>query len=37
VLRGGRVIDPSTGRDEVADVIIEGDRIVVVGRWRPPG
>ena len=22
VLRGGRVIDPSTGRDEIADVII---------------
>ncbi len=31
VLRGGRVMDPSTGRDEVADVIIEGDRITAVG------
>lgn len=37
VLRGGRVIDPSTGRDEVADVIIEGDRIAVVGPMAAAG
>jgi dihydroorotase len=30
VLRGGRVIDPATGRDGVADVAIGGDRIVAV-------
>ncbi len=28
VLRGGRVIDPSTGRDEVADIAIEDGKIV---------
>jgi len=32
VLRGGRVIDPSSGRDEVADVVIRDGRIVGVGR-----
>jgi dihydroorotase len=32
VLRGGRVIDPSSGRDEVADVIIRDGRIEGVGR-----
>ena len=32
VLRGGRVIDPSRGLDEEADVVIEAGRIVRVGR-----
>jgi dihydroorotase len=32
VLRGGRVIDPSSGRDEVADVVIRDGRIAGVGR-----
>lgn len=32
VLRGGRVLDPSRGLDETADVVIEGGRIVAVGR-----
>jgi dihydroorotase len=32
VLRGGRVIDPSRGLDEVADVVVEGSRIKHVGR-----
>jgi dihydroorotase len=32
VLRGGRVIDPKSGRDEVADVVIEGERVARVGR-----
>jgi dihydroorotase len=32
VLRGGRVLDPSQGRDETADVVIEGGRIKDVGR-----
>ena len=31
VLRGGRVIDPAAGRDEVADVVIADGRIVAVG------
>ena len=32
VLRGGRVIDPSSGRDEVGDVVIRDGRIAGVGR-----
>ena len=32
VLRGGRVLDPSSGRDETADVVIEDGRIKAVGR-----
>jgi dihydroorotase len=32
VVRGGRVIDPASGRDESADVAIAGDRIVAIGR-----
>jgi len=31
VVRGGRVIDPEAGRDEVADVLIEAGRITAVG------
>lgn len=31
VLRGGRVIDPRRGRDEVADVVIEDGRVRAVG------
>lgn len=31
VIRGGRVIDPETGHDAVADVAIVGDRIAAVG------
>ncbi|MEM7436136.1 MAG: dihydroorotase [Myxococcota bacterium] len=31
VLRGGRVLDPSVGRDELADVVIENGRIAAVG------
>lgn len=31
VVRGGRVIDPSQGIDRVADVAIDGNRIVAVG------
>jgi dihydroorotase len=30
-IRGGRVLDPSTGRDEVADVLVEDGRIAGVG------
>ena len=39
VLRGGRVIDPAIGMDAVADVVVEGDRIVAVtpDAEAPPG
>jgi len=30
LLRGGRVIDPATGRDGVADIAIAGGRIVAI-------
>jgi dihydroorotase len=32
LIRGGRVIDPASGRDEVSDVAIEAGRIVGLGR-----
>ncbi|MEZ4335958.1 MAG: dihydroorotase [Sandaracinaceae bacterium] len=32
ILRGGRVIDPASERDEVADVVIEDGRIRSIGR-----
>jgi dihydroorotase len=32
LIRNGRVIDPSSGRDEVADVAISSGRIVSIGR-----
>jgi dihydroorotase len=35
ILRGGRVIDPGAGRDEVADVVIAGDRILAVEANMP--
>lgn len=31
VLRAGRVIDPSCGRDEIADIAVRGGRIVAIG------
>jgi dihydroorotase len=34
LIRGGRVLDPASGLDELHDVLIEGDKISVVG---PPG
>ena len=39
VLRGGRVIDPAIGMDAVADVVVEGERIVAVipDAEAPPG
>ena len=39
LIRGGRVIDPEAGRDETADVLVEGGRIVAVGPAldAPPG
>jgi dihydroorotase len=32
ILRNGRVIDPASGRDEVADVLVSESRIAAVGR-----
>ena len=32
VLRGGRVLDPSQGLDEQADVVVEAGRIKELGR-----
>lgn len=32
LLRGGRVIDPSAGRDEVADVLVQAGKIAAVAR-----
>ncbi len=32
LLRGGRVIDPSRGSDDIADVFLQGGRIEAVGR-----
>jgi len=37
ILRGGRVIDPSRGLDEEADVVIEDGRITRVGRGAAEG
>ncbi|HLL09734.1 MAG TPA: dihydroorotase, partial [Rubrivivax sp.] len=31
LIRNGRVVDPASGRDEVADVAIAADRIVAIG------
>ena len=36
LIRGGRVVDPATGRDEIGDVLIEGKRIVDVGSCCSP-
>jgi N-acyl-D-aspartate/D-glutamate deacylase len=36
VLRGGRVIDPDSGFDAVADVAITGGRVTAVGAGLPP-
>lgn len=35
LLKGGRVVDPLNGRDGVFDVLMDGDRIVKVGRDLP--
>lgn len=37
LIRGGRVIDPSRGTDGVADVLVEGGKIVAVGRGIEAG
>jgi dihydroorotase len=35
-IRGGRIVDPATGRDEEGDVVVRGERIEEVGRVTPP-
>ena len=35
LLKGGRVVDPATGRDGAFDVLIEDGRIARVGRDLP--
>src|SRR6478735_3904750 len=35
LLRGARVVDPANGRDGVFDLLIDGERIVRVGRDLP--
>ena len=37
VIKGGRVIDPATGRDGIADVLIAGGRIAAVETGIDPG
>jgi len=37
VLRGGRVIDPESGLDAVADVAVDGDHVAAVGQDLGPG
>src|SRR5687768_6663891 len=32
VLKGGRVIDPSAGRDEIADVLLDDGKVLGVGK-----
>lgn len=35
LLKGGRVVDPASGRDGAFDVLIDGDRIAQIGRDLP--
>ena len=35
LLKGGRVVDPANGRDGAFDILIDGDRIVKVGKDLP--
>ncbi len=36
LLRGGHILDPATGRDEVGDLLLRGDVIAVGGTIAPP-
>ena len=36
IVRGGRVIDPESGRDEIADVAVSGDRVIDIGNELAP-
>src|SRR5260370_34486834 len=35
ILKGGRIIDPANGRDEIADIGFEGGRVAAVGSGLP--
>ena len=37
LFRGGRVVDPVSGLDDVRDVLVEGTRIAGVGDVTPEG
>ena len=37
IIKGGRVIDPANGRDEVADVAFAGGQVAAIGRDLPRG
>ncbi|MCA9300304.1 MAG: hypothetical protein KDA28_14635 [Phycisphaerales bacterium] len=37
IIKGGRVLDPSTGRDEEVDVAIVDGRVATLGRSLDPG
>jgi dihydroorotase len=37
VIRGGRIVDPASGRNGVGDLLIVDDRIAAVGRVEAPG
>ena len=36
LIQGGRVIDPATGFDQTADVLLDGDTVAAIGRVTPP-
>ncbi len=36
LIQGGRVIDPATGFDQTADVLLDGDTVAAIGRITPP-
>ena len=35
LIKGGRVMDPATGRDEITDLIIDGEHIARIGFFMP--
>ena len=37
LLQGGRIVDPQTGRDEIADLAVAGGRIAAIGSGLPTG
>ena len=37
LLKGGRIVDPVNGRDEIGDLWIENDRIVAAPQGRQAG
>src|SRR6058998_718668 len=32
LIKNGWIIDPSSGRDEIGDILVEGERIIAVGK-----